>query len=179
MGRRPTIERDAVLAAAEEIVVSRGASALTIDAVAKAAGITKGGVQSCFGNKEALIGSMLERWLRHYDEQVQELIGNQPTPQRRVWAHAMITFGEDVESQERSASLLASLLQSPEHMKEIQRWYTDLFADLYESTAECSRLRLALVSVEGAFFLRYLSLMPMHDQRWQMLWGDINGLLNE
>jgi AcrR family transcriptional regulator len=59
MGRRQTIDREKVLAVAEDIVGQRGAAALTIDAVAKAAGITKGGVQSAFGTKEALIAAML------------------------------------------------------------------------------------------------------------------------
>ncbi len=52
MGRKRTIDRDWVLTVAERIVGERGASALTIDAVANAAGITKGGVQSSFGTRK-------------------------------------------------------------------------------------------------------------------------------
>lgn len=45
-GRPRTIDRDKVLDAAEAIVSRVGASGLTFEAVARAAGITKGGVQS-------------------------------------------------------------------------------------------------------------------------------------
>lgn len=62
MGRQRTIDRDKVLDAAENIVLNQGAAALTIDAVAKSMGISKGGVQYCFGNKDALIDAMFERW---------------------------------------------------------------------------------------------------------------------
>lgn len=62
MGRQRIIDREKVLEAAEEIVINQGATALTIDAVAKAMGISKGGVQYCFGNKDALIDAMFERW---------------------------------------------------------------------------------------------------------------------
>lgn len=44
MGRQRIIDREKVLEAAEEIVINQGATALTIDAVAKAMGISKGGV---------------------------------------------------------------------------------------------------------------------------------------
>jgi AcrR family transcriptional regulator len=45
MGRKPTITRDGLLDVAEELVREQGGSALTIGALAKAAGISKGGVQ--------------------------------------------------------------------------------------------------------------------------------------
>lgn len=62
MGRQRSIDRDKVLDAAEEIVATQGAAGLTIDAVAKAMGISKGGVQYCFGSKDALIDAMFDRW---------------------------------------------------------------------------------------------------------------------
>lgn len=43
MGRQRSIDRDKVLDIAEEIVATQGAAGLTIDAVAKAMGISKGG----------------------------------------------------------------------------------------------------------------------------------------
>ena len=61
-GRPRTIDRDKVLDAAEAVVQRTGASGLTIDAVAREAGITKGGVQYCFGSKDSLINAMLQRW---------------------------------------------------------------------------------------------------------------------
>ena len=78
MGRRRTIDRDHVLAVAEGIVAQRGAAALTIDAVAKAAGISKGGVQSSFGTKEGLIAAMLQYWLQDYAQRARALAGDDP-----------------------------------------------------------------------------------------------------
>ncbi|MGQ3294545.1 MAG: TetR/AcrR family transcriptional regulator, partial [Shinella sp.] len=60
-GRPRSIDRDKVLDAAESIVVESGAAGLSFEAVARAAGITKGGVQYCFGTKENLIRAMIER----------------------------------------------------------------------------------------------------------------------
>lgn len=60
MAARPrSIDRDKVLDAAEALVMIEGAAALSFDAAAKAAGITKGGVQYAFGTRGNLIGSTI------------------------------------------------------------------------------------------------------------------------
>lgn len=50
-----------ILAAAEQVVLERGVPALTLDAVAEAAGLSKGGLIYHFGSKEALIRAMIAR----------------------------------------------------------------------------------------------------------------------
>ncbi len=53
--------RDGILSVAEAILVERGGSALTIDAVAKAAGLSKGGVLYHFPSKACLVEALIER----------------------------------------------------------------------------------------------------------------------
>ena len=60
MARKP-VARDAVLDAFEELLIDVGERAATLDAVAKRAGVSKGGLLYHFPNKEALITAMLER----------------------------------------------------------------------------------------------------------------------
>lgn len=67
MGRKPTISRDRLLDLAEEIVCSGGGSALTIGALAQAAGISKGGVQYSFATKDDLVRAVIDRWTSQFD----------------------------------------------------------------------------------------------------------------
>ncbi|QNE13630.1 TetR/AcrR family transcriptional regulator [Pseudarthrobacter sp. NBSH8] len=60
MARNP-VARDAVLDAFEELLIDVGERAATLDAVAKRAGVSKGGLLYHFPNKEALIAAVLER----------------------------------------------------------------------------------------------------------------------
>ncbi|HCN22769.1 MAG TPA: TetR family transcriptional regulator, partial [Arthrobacter bacterium] len=60
MARKP-VARDAVLDAFEELLIDVGERAATLDAVAKRAGVSKGGLLYHFPNKEALIAATLER----------------------------------------------------------------------------------------------------------------------
>src|SRR5213595_89593 len=60
MPRKP-VARDSVLGAFEALLIDVGERAATLDAVAKRAGVSKGGLLYHFPNKEALIAATLER----------------------------------------------------------------------------------------------------------------------
>nr|WP_272214455.1 TetR/AcrR family transcriptional regulator [Marinicella sp. W31]MDC2880065.1 TetR/AcrR family transcriptional regulator [Marinicella sp. W31] len=79
MGRKPTISRDGLLTIAEDIVNTEGPQALTIDALAKAAGISKGGVQYSFSSKDELVKGLVDRWTTQFDSL---------SPTSRVWGRS-------------------------------------------------------------------------------------------
>lgn len=176
MGRRNTIDREHVLKAAEALVSEQGSGALTIAAVAEAAGITKGGVQSCFGSKEALIAAMLQRWLTEYELQFAQSLADRTDAISRVAAHVAVTRDDDAGSQARAAGLLAMLIQHPEHLRDSRDWYTRRIADLDLAKPAERRAMAAFLAAEGAFFLRFLGLLPMDDQLWRSMFEEIAAL---
>ena len=113
MGRRRTIDRDQLLDAAEAVIGREGAAGLTIDAVAKEMGITKGGVQYCFGTKDALIDAIFERWGKAYDSLFEAVAGKQPTPLTRVRAHAEATQRSDEQEWDSMLDDVRALLLTP------------------------------------------------------------------
>ncbi|RUQ97627.1 TetR/AcrR family transcriptional regulator [Labedella endophytica] len=58
---RPDSARDRILDAFEEVLVASGERAATLDAVAAAAGVSKGGLLYHFASKEALVDGLIER----------------------------------------------------------------------------------------------------------------------
>ncbi|MCI1017890.1 TetR/AcrR family transcriptional regulator [Microbacterium sp. C5A9] len=58
---RPPLARERVLDAFESIVIEDGERAATLDATAKAAGVSKGGLLYHFGSKDDLAAGLLER----------------------------------------------------------------------------------------------------------------------
>lgn len=173
MGRRKTIDRDEVLRVAEALVAEQGVGGLTIDAVANAAGITKGGVQSCFKNKESLIDAMLRRWGKTYDESVEKIVGEDTSSRALIKAHIESTRMADSASQGKAASLLASIVDSPDHLTWVRSWYKDRVAAIDASTDQGRRDRIAFLATEGAFFLRFFGFMDIDDESWQELFTDI------
>jgi AcrR family transcriptional regulator len=65
MGRKRVIDQDQILDAAEAVVARDGASRLTLEAVAAAAGISKASVIYDFKSKQALIEAVVARAVRH------------------------------------------------------------------------------------------------------------------
>ncbi|MCT7377685.1 TetR/AcrR family transcriptional regulator [Chelativorans salis] len=63
--RRTSNSRDEILDAAQRIVQRDGAGRLTIDGVAREAGLSKGGVLYNFPNKESLLKGMLDRMMQN------------------------------------------------------------------------------------------------------------------
>lgn len=177
MGRRQSVDRQHVLQAAEDLVAEKGGAALTIDAVAKAANITKGGVQSCFRTKETLILAMQQRSIAAYEAQIAGTVGETSTPVERIAAHLQITRSDDEKSQARAATLLALLAQTPEHLAETRSWYHSRLKELDVGTEAGRRARLAFFATEAVFFLRHFHFLDMDDTGWNDALADIEGLL--
>ncbi|BEO47472.1 TetR family transcriptional regulator [Serratia marcescens] len=177
MGRQRSIDRDKVLDTAEEIVATQGAAGLTIDAVAKAMGISKGGVQYCFGSKDALIDAMFDRWGSAYETLFAAIAGDDPSPQTGVRAHMLATQSSDQTVSAKAAGLMATLIQTPEHLASTREWYRSRIAGLDLTTEEGKRARLAFLATEGAFMLRYFGLMDIDQAEWETMFTDMQALI--
>ncbi|GAB1440711.1 TetR/AcrR family transcriptional regulator [Providencia sp.] len=177
MGRQRTIDREKLLDAAEDIVIHQGAAALTIDAVAKAMGISKGGVQYCFGNKDALIDAMFERWGQSYDEVFSRSLEQDSSPEGEILAHLKATHQHDKVAMAKGAALMASLLQTPEYLESTRIWYRERIKNLDTSTEKGKLARMVFLATEGVFMLRYMGLMEIDDNEWQSIFSDLENLL--
>lgn len=176
MGRKRTVDREQLLDAAETIIESSGAAGLTIDAVAKAVGISKGGVQYCFGNKDALVDALFARWGASYDKLFAQTMADSTDPVDAVRAHVAATRRVD-EASAKSASLLAALAQTPEHLASTRLWYRERIAKLDASTPQGRRARLAFLATEGAFMLRFFGFMDIDEAEWESMFEDLQQLL--
>lgn len=175
-GRPRSIDRDRVLDAAEGIVAQDGAAGLTFEAVARAAGITKGGVQYCFGTKENLIRSMIERWGSIFEAEVLAHAGDDRSPRSVIRGHVLATRDSDEADYSRSAVMMTALLQSPEQVAASRLWYTQRLAGLDMDRPEDRQAALALLASEGAFLLKAFGLIDIDAAQWNALFADMLGM---
>jgi AcrR family transcriptional regulator len=68
----PARTRDRLLDAAGAVVMREGAQALTLDAVAEEAEVSKGGLLYHFKSKRDLVEGMIERWLAEFQKEMDE-----------------------------------------------------------------------------------------------------------
>ncbi|OYR22703.1 TetR/AcrR family transcriptional regulator [Brucella thiophenivorans] len=176
-GRPRSIDRDHVLDMAEKIVAEGGIVALTMDAVAQASGVTKGGVQYCFGNKDGLMKAMIERWGDRFDDQVALRKQDRSGAIAHIAAHIGITRESDAEDDSRFAAMMASLVPNSHYLDETRAWYRKQWDGLDVSTPEGRKARLAFIANEGAFLLRSFNFFELTQEEWQSIFNDIEALL--
>ncbi|MCE1254760.1 MAG: TetR/AcrR family transcriptional regulator [Anaerolineae bacterium] len=96
MTRKTPLEtRARIILAAIEIVVNKGAACLTLDAVAAAAGVSKGGLLHHFPTKEALLHGIDDRALQLWEERLACELAREAEGKPGRWSRAYIRASFD------------------------------------------------------------------------------------
>ncbi|MFK4825588.1 TetR/AcrR family transcriptional regulator [Paenochrobactrum sp. BZR 588] len=177
IGRPRVVDRNKVLDAAEHLLVEGGIEALTMDNVAREAGITKGGVQYCFGNKYGLMRAIINRWSYIFDAKVSAYKQGATDPQSHVIAHIKATRDGEQMDDSRFSAMMASLVPNSEQLEESRKWYSSQLQGLDMSNPADRMARLAFIACEGAFLLRSFNLFAFTESQWQEIYDDIEVLM--
>lgn len=172
MGRKPTITREGLLEIAEGIVRSDGAAGLTIDALAKAAGISKGGVQYSFSSKDDLVRALVERWTRQFDALLGDVDDVPPVTLIRRYIKVMRSSQAAMNA--KMAGLMIAYIQNPQNVIETREWYRSMFERLAGGTSDAQAARVALLAVEGLFLLRIAGVDQ--DGEWSAFIDDVESV---
>lgn len=174
MGRKPTITRERLLELAEEIVRNEGPKALTVEALAMSAGLSKGGIQYSFRSKDELIRALIERWTIQFDEVLQ--LKSASTSGELVDRYIKAIRVSHQATDAKMAGLLLIYLQNTENMDETRQWYRAILARLDGDTAPARAARVAFLAVEGLFLLRIIGMDDA--ERWDALLEDVEVVLS-
>jgi AcrR family transcriptional regulator len=97
--KNPIARRELLILAAARLIVTQGAGALTLDAVAATAGVSKGGLLHHFPSKDALIQGMIEHLTLSFLHRQDVLLAREAvgTPGRWLRAYIDISFADATE----------------------------------------------------------------------------------
>ncbi|PZO64567.1 MAG: TetR/AcrR family transcriptional regulator [Paracoccus denitrificans] len=172
MGRKPTITRDHLLELAEIIVRDGGAAALTIDALAKAAGISKGGVQYSFASKDDLVRALVNRWTDQFDAIMGPAEALSPVEFVQRYMKAVRASQSALDA--KMAGLMITYLQNPQDREDTRAWYRSVFDRLGGSDRTDQAARVLFLALEGLFMLRMID--PEDDAGWKARLADIESI---
>ncbi|WP_338700161.1 TetR/AcrR family transcriptional regulator [Bradyrhizobium sp. 26S5] len=110
--------RNAALEAAITIVTRDGPGRLTLDAIARESGLSKGGVMHQFRTKEAVLRALLEQQMAHFEEFSNRYIEKaRETTDQPELAAQIATLREAISTPRAGAfALLAAMNENPELM---------------------------------------------------------------
>jgi len=158
-------KRAAILKVACRLVKDLGASNLTIEAVAKEAGVSKGGLLYHFPTKEALIQATLDDFLDRFDSATDTEASSNPAIDNH-WAQAYLisTFDIDKDDLEMSFGILAAASNQPAMLDPMRERYV-----LWQSrmTAECKdpvEATVARLAADGLFYCELFGFAPLQEQ---------------
>lgn len=176
MGRRKTIDNEKILDAAGDVTLDLGAARLTLDAVAKRAGISKSGLLYSFPSKELLIEALFDREMSRFEAELQkELPPFREYRHARLFARIVASKHETPSIRAKAASIMATISQMPEHLQKIREAYSE---DIQQLTGtDKRRATLALIIIEGAFLVRGLGLFDLSAAEWANIFDDIQDLI--
>lgn len=153
--------RELIISAAAKVVLIQGASRMTLEAVAKEAGVSKGGLLYHFPSKEALIEGMIEHMVEGLTERIrlayeQDDFG---TNQGR-WLRALTKANFQSEDLELSAGLTAAVLIQPELLEANRSAYEARQALIEQDGVDIVWANIIRLVGDGIWFSELLGFAP-------------------
>jgi AcrR family transcriptional regulator len=151
-------KRTQLLAAAASIVRREGADALTLDAVAAEAGVSKGGLLYHFDSKEALVSAMVAFLVDAFDAALPPKAADDPGSFTRAYLAA--TAESDEASLAASAGLLAAVAIAPETLAPLRARYRAWNKRLRDDGIDEVDAMMVRLAADGLWMADLLDLEP-------------------
>lgn len=151
--------RDAILDAAERVVEREGARRLTIDAVVKESGFSKGGVLYNFASKQALVEGMIARMVRSIEAEMEGAFKSaQERGEPALPALIRAVIGHRKRNSRVSMALLAAAAENPELIDPVRDFLTEMRQAITERAVDPDMARIAFLAADGLHFTDILGL---------------------
>jgi AcrR family transcriptional regulator len=167
--------REDILDSAAAVILRDGAGNLTLERVARQAGISKGGLLYHFAQKEQLIQALVDRMLQNFDEERRAFEAEESVHAggRRTRAFVRATLdgawarksGLKRHSREMFAALLAALTSAPEMLEPMRRRSRQWQAELENDGLPPDRATVIRLAADGLWFAEMLGLTELAPAR--------------
>lgn len=173
--------RDHLLDSAEEVVLRSGVGALTLDAVAAHAKVSKGGLLYHFPSKDALIESLVNRtcenWRSDYTQAIAAVADGPGRVPRGLMSMCIGTPDKWTRSLRRSSVVLVAVIaNNPSLTRPLRDVYRRLFAMLKNDPLSAEG-ELVVLALNGLWFEFIFGLQDMSPQRLTSIRGALEKLL--
>ena len=173
--------RGRILDAAEQLVADHGASNLTLDAVAQAAGVSKGGLLYHYPNKDALLAAMIERHCDDLDERCARELEGLPAdqPSSRLKASILGVLTPRAGREDVGAALLAAAANKPALLDGARARYAEHVAQLTASGGCFARSAVIMLAVDGLMLGEVWRLTPFTSEQRELIVKELLRLADE
>jgi AcrR family transcriptional regulator len=172
--------KEAILDAAEAVVLGSGAGHLSLDIVARKAGVSKGGLMYNFPTKKALLRAMINRLMEQFffdREKKRKTLGKGPAALLKAGILAQL---EPNERRERmGSSILAVAANDPDLLGIFRQAHREHLKELADSGIKFERAAILSLAADGLMLNELLRLSPYSIEQRNKIKKEIIQLIDE
>lgn len=146
--------RTRLITAAAAVIRRDGAQALTLDAVAAHAGVSKGGLLYHFKSKRELLDGLVDRWLDEFQHDIDEAGDHFPK------GYVKACDGAKAEE----AGLLAALVADPAVLAKVRDRYATWQDRIVTEGGDPVEATVARLAADGLWLADLLGMAPPHGE---------------
>jgi AcrR family transcriptional regulator len=171
--KTPTPTIDLILTAAERVALRDGVLRLTVEAVAREAKLSKGGVLYHFATKESLIQAMLDRLIQYCEQEMTQHQQNDVAPGCWTRAYVRKTLapltpypGEAAfpKSKEVGAGLIVAAATNPKLLEPLRKRFRTWQRAIERDGISPTRATVVRLAVDGLWLADVLGIWSLSDK---------------
>lgn len=150
--------REKILETAEKILTEKGLGNLTTDTIVSESGLSKGGFFYNFKSIDDLIFALISKLKEEMDEEIQEIISEDPNPKgRTLRAHIRYSMRDHSESMLTfSKSLLEVLIKNRPVVEVITKYHKDELRKIKKEGLDEQTIMLISCAIDGFWHQKLL-----------------------
>lgn len=167
--------------AAERVIAEMGARHMTLEAVAREAGVSKGGLLYHFPSKEELLTAMVERYVGRLAEAapVNKEAADSADLVRNLILHRIAARSAQKGDLRAAHGMLAAATEHPSLVEPLRVYHDRLWARIKASGPGAERMLLPWLALEGLLFHEVFNTSPLDPEESERVIGEILALLGK
>ena len=167
-----------ILDAAAKVVSEKGIFNLTLEAVAKEAGISKGGLLYHYASKEKLVEDMVTHLAENYLEKIDNSVAEDQKDNGK-WARAFldVTLNKSYANKDMNAGLMAAKAINPELMKPIQDAYVYWQEKLENDGIDPIKATIVRLAADGIWLSQLFDFNQLDEETLDQVHKQLNSFI--
>lgn len=151
------------------VIIREGVANVSVEMIAKEAGLSKGGVFYYYPTKTQLMLSLLDRYSKHFRKRCDELLESLPDTRDRFIKACFTALFEDIDYVKGDRLYLAKLLDVPGFRDALAKLKIDLLARLREGVKNPENITLAYLLFDGLWIDMLLKPNPVFERDFELV----------
>jgi AcrR family transcriptional regulator len=173
--KQPELVRQQSLDVTAQVLADKGTAHLTLDLVAREAGVTKGGLLHHFPNKNALLEALCDELLRQMNDHIAEVMANDPEPTGRFSRAYLDVFSRKASEAGGTNTLYAALFAEANMRDRWRDWLEQRYRQ-HEDTDSALLAVIVRLAADGLWFVELIDGPKQLQDRRQELLAELNAM---